>query len=167
MPSSLSLNYMVFTPHLSVSIDCCPIIDLREATCHWPIRNYIMNEIQMYNCGGLLHWIMHFVKPFIVTDINNNVKRRNTVGGLDQYTTPISKYTEVECSPPPQMEVNVSHKRKWVPPSLKNMLSIFETQDNLASERIGVSQRRSFYLLWRLFFTLEDEPDIMIFEFLS
>ena len=39
------------------------------------------------------------------------VKRRSTLGGLDQYTTPNTKYTGDECPPPPPKKKQKKQKK--------------------------------------------------------
>ena len=58
----------------------------------------------------------------------SDIKRWNTLGCIDQYMAPVVNTLEVNA-PPPQMQTS----------ALKNVLSTFDEQDKLSSERIHVS----------------------------
>ena len=54
-----------------------------------------------------------------------------------------------------------AHSNEGECPHPLETLSSFEEQENLSSEKIGMSERWSLYLIWLLCITLVDKPDIM------
>ena len=130
----------------------------------WHNTQYLLGNLFLYHLGLSLQRIQlckrlkykskYFVSTGVIKNIchikqmekedskkynKSDIKRRNTLSCLDQYMEPNSKHIGDKCPP----------KWRWVAsPSnapLRNVLSSFDEQDKLSSERIGVSHPNTIH----------------------